>query len=177
MNELTLFKRINQLSSMAKNLKQVHIKFNFLDNLSQNGILKITPTCSNDEVTQRIKEHIEESTNEIISLLFEMETIILNKGFIPFEIGAQLKIHKAIILVCKRALFLPKIDEINFPDWFCEEYKSLLARVKKAILSVQERLIRLNNSENEPVKCLLEKNLLTLKMLYFHYLVTLGIEE
>ena len=106
-----------------------------------------------------------------------MELSILVNGCISVEMGKELKNFKALISLCKIVLCIPEFDDITFPENFAEEYTNLLGRTNMAIRSIESRIKKLNKAHDmESLVKVLEKNLMTLTMLRWHYICALGIE-
>lgn len=149
---------------------------------------KLTDELSVDNSIERIstqkksfgeyEEILNQATQDAIYTLYEMELSILTTSTISLDMGKQLKMSKIIISRCKKELSLPDVDEIIFPEDFVDEYVSYLGRANKAIASVTARIGRLGKMNGiEALLHILEKNLLTLKMLRCHYVLALGLPQ
>ena len=125
-----------------------------------------------------VKELLEITTEDIINLLYKMEESIIINGFIPIDIGEKLKEVRFLNSLYKEVLDIPNIHEIDFPEDFIEEYITLLKKVTLAKDKVIFRIGKLKSiEETSPLLIVLEKNLQMLKMLSFHYLISLELAE
>lgn len=151
-------------------------KNNLIDELSvDNSIERIS---AQKKSFAEYKEILNQATQDAIYTLYEMELSILTSSTISLDMGKQLKMSKIIISRCKKELSLPDTDEITFPEDFVDEYVSYLGRANKAIASVTSRIGRLGTMQGiEALLHVLEKNLLTLKMLRWHYVCALGLPQ
>ena len=126
---------------------------------------------------EKLWEKYNESIESIINIYYKIELAILTDNFVSFDFGKSLHILKAIHITCKKTLGLSDPDKITFPNEFIEEYTNLLRRTNIAIESVEQRINKLNSIDTrKPVKIVLQKNLLILKMLKWHYIISLEIE-
>ena len=128
--------------------------------------------------TYKVHEKINLITEEIINLFYDMELAILSEGSIPLITGKKLITLKAALTLCKIQLCMPGLNEICFPESFKEEYSLLLERTNKAILAVKTRIDKVKTMEGfDPLKDVIEKNLLRLNMLRMHYITALGLPK
>lgn len=135
-----------------------------------------TPELASCETAHEVKDILENITNDIVDIYYQMESNLLKNKTIPLDLGQKLLNRKAIGALCKTVLLIPEPDEITFPEDFINEYTTLLIKVNTAIISVNKTLVnlRLLDSANS-LRRLYENNLLTLQMLRFHYISALGL--
>ena len=127
---------------------------------------------------QELSEQLVLVTDEIINVFYDMELAILSEGAVPLIMGEKLSVLKAIISLSKIQLCQPGLNEVCFPESFIEEYSLLLERTNKAILAVKTRIDKVKTIEKfDPLKEVIEKNLLKLNMLRMHYITALGLPD
>ena len=182
MNNTSLkeFKNKSPVATQAKSInnKSLSVATAIKRIIEQSSGLNLAKHELTNKTSKEIKEYINELTELLTEEYYNMEIFVLNSGCIPFESGDRVKVIKAFISFSKILLCMPGINEIVFPEDFTDEYTSLLKRTNEAITSVSERIEKIKASQEsaystEP----LEKNLLTLKMLKYHYITALEMPE
>src|SRR3989338_2491313 len=140
------------------------------------NINKRIPALKKEKTTEDFKDLLDLVTEDLVNLFYEIETCILNSGCINLELGKKLKELKSIYSKCKIALGLPDPEEIIYPPDFADEYTGLLSRANKVIEELNYHIKELSIlPESNSVVNILKKNLLTVTMLYFHYIYALGL--
>lgn len=164
-------------SSPDSRRKVLHKTFN-----PENSIIRSSTTCINkiqsvlsNERHEEIKEFIEDLISNLIDVFYDVELSILATYSVPLHAGKQINLLKNLIYFCNYINGVANPKKIVFPQIFVDEYNTLLLKTNIAIRSVSDRIKKLSLiKDTKPLFDVLEKNLICLNMLKWHYQVIIA---
>lgn len=128
------------------------------------------------ETQETLKGKLDELTEKIIKLYYQMEEAIFTHGEIKEELTKKLVSLKKTYSNCKGALGLENPNQIDLPEYFVREYSSLLNRADNVIANSKKQIEKLENTNGaEFFLSESKKRIQTLITLTFHYKQVLGL--
>lgn len=128
------------------------------------------------ETQETLKEKLEQSIEKIIKLYYQMEEAIFTHGEIPEELTKKLVSLKEAHSTYKRALGLENPTQIDLPEYFVEEYSSLLNRAENVIANSNKQIEKLTDTNGAELFLKESKRRVQILItLTFHYKQALGL--